>query len=217
VEATRLGPVVVGICGGSASGKSTLATALGEALADLQPLILNQDRYFRDWSEFSAEEREAVVTANRPEAVVWPSLIEHVRLLREGQPIPGSPAGTRGHARGDAPGPFTAEHVVIVEGHLVLWNEELRALMDLKLFLDVPVDERVLRRVTRDMGRGGNLDRIVSWYRRDVLPNYPVYTETCRTFADLVLPFARPNPPAVAAVIAAIRALVASRGEPEAR
>lgn len=215
MEATTPAPIIVGICGGSASGKTTLATALGEALADLQPLILNQDRYFRDWSEFSAEEREAVVTANRPEAVVWPSLIEHVRLLRDGQAIPGSPPGTRGAARGDASGPFRAEHLVIVEGHLVLWNDELRGLMDLKLFLDVPVDERVLRRVTRDLGRGGNLDRIVSWYRRDVLPNYPVYTETCRTFADLVIPFARSNPTAVAAVIAAIRALVAARAAPE--
>src|SRR5689334_3874924 len=112
METTGGLPVVVGICGGSASGKTTLAAALAEALSDLRPLVLNQDRYFRDWAEFSPEEREAVVTANRPEAVLWPILIEHVRLLRAGSAIPGPPPGTRAHARGEAGGPFTAENVV---------------------------------------------------------------------------------------------------------
>jgi uridine kinase len=206
-----LGPVVVGICGGSASGKTTLALELREALQDLDPLILHQDRYFRDWSDVPPEEREAARTANRPDAVAWPILIEHLRLLREGKAAPAPPPGTRAHARGDASGPVSASHLVIAEGHMLLWNEELRKLMDLKLFLDVPVDERVLRRVTRDFQRGGNLDRVVAWYRRDVLPNYPVYTETCRNFADLVIPFARPNPAAVGAIVAAIRALVEAR------
>jgi len=204
-------PVIVAICGGSASGKTTLATTLSEMLIDLDPLILHQDRYFRTWAELAPEEREAARTANRPEAVLWPALIEDVRRLREGERLQGPPAGARGSALAEAPPRAPADHLVIVEGHLVLWNAELRALMDLKLFLDVPVDERLLRRITRDVARGGELDRVVSWYRHDVLPNYPLYTETCRAFADLVLPFARPNPVAVAAVAAAIRDLVQSR------
>jgi uridine kinase len=201
--------LIVGICGGSASGKTTLAKELSERLADLEPLVLNQDRYFRDWSDVPAEEREEARTANRPEAVRWPILIEHVRLLRAGQPAPQPPPGTRASSRGEPPGEIKAEHLVIVEGHLLLWNEELRGLLDLKVFLDVPVDERVIRRVLRDMQRGsGDLERVVAWYRRDVLPNYPIYTETCRAFADLVLPFARPNPVAVTAVAAAIRQMI---------
>jgi uridine kinase len=200
--------LIVGITGGSASGKTTLALELTDRLADLEPLVLHQDRYFRDFSELPPEEREAARTANRPDAVVWPALIEHVGLLRSGQAAPAPPPGTRAHARGDATAPLQARHLVIVEGHLILWNAELRALMDLKLFLDVPVDERVLRRISRDVGRGGELERVVTWYRRDVLPNYPVFTETCRAFADLVLPFAQPNPVAVAAVAAAVRQMV---------
>src|SRR5207248_2609752 len=118
-------------------------------------------RYFRDWSELPPEEREEANTANRHDAVRWPALVEHVRLLRAGQPAPDPVEGTRAHARGDAPTQLSATHLVLAEGHLILWNEELRSLMDLKLFLDVPVDERVLRRVTRDVQRGGNLDGVV--------------------------------------------------------
>ena len=88
------GAYVVGISGGSASGKSTLAAALADRLASVQPVVLNQDAYFRDWSALPPAEREARMTANHPEAVLWAELVAHVARLRLGvavrTPVPGT-------------------------------------------------------------------------------------------------------------------------------
>ena len=81
--------------------------------------------------------------------------------------------------------------------------------MDIKLFMDVDAHERVLRRLLRDVAqRGGNLETAVAWYRRDVLPNFPVYTEPCKQYADLVIPFLHDNPVALQTIAAGIRDMI---------
>lgn len=199
-------PITVGIMGGSASGKTTFAKALAEELADLSPVVLNQDSYFRDWSEYSEAERERVITANHPDAVLWDALITDIKKLRSRNAIDVPTPGTRGAQRGDEKTSIQPSDVVIVEGHLIFWSEDLRDLMDIKLFLDVDAHERVLRRMLRDVAqRGGDLEWAINWYRRDVLPNFPVYTEPCKQYADLVIPFQNENPVALHTLIAAIR------------
>ena len=184
----------IGICGGSASGKSTLAAALASRLAAFAPVVLNQDAYFRDWSELPPEEREARRTANHPDAVRWSSLVDHVGLLREGSAVTVPAPATRAAARGDGESSLGPTRLLIVEGHLIFTEPALRALFDLKLFLDVPPDERVLRRMMRDsVERGGDLAWAIGWYRRDVLPNYRIHTEPTRQYADLVLPWTEPR------------------------
>jgi len=200
-------PVIVAITGGSASGKTTLAAALEKALKVFSPVTLHQDYYFRDWSKYPPEEREKIITANHPDAVQWESLIGNVRQLRARQPIETPPAGTRAAARKEKPATIRPSNLVIVEGHLILWNEELRGLMDVKLFVDVEPHERVLRRLLRDVAqRGGNLEGAIAWYRRDVIPNFPVYTEPCKQYADLIIPFLHENPVALQTIVAGIRA-----------
>ena len=208
-------PVTVGITGGSASGKTTLTEALVKALDDFAPLVLHQDHYFRDWSEYTPEEREKVITANHPDAVRWEALIEHIRKLSDRKPIEIPPKGTRASARNTPVSTVQPSDVVIVEGHLILWNETVRDLMDIKLYLDVDPHERVLRRMLRDVAqRGGNLEGAIAWYRRDVLPNYPIYTEPCKKFADLIIPFFNENPVALQTIAAGIRERVMTlRGE----
>ena len=94
--------------------------------------------------------------------------------------------------RGDERTNIQPSDVLIVEGHLIFWSEDLRNLMDIKLFLDVDAHERVLRRMLRDVAqRGGDLEWAINWYRRDVLPNFPVYTEPCKQYADLVIPISK--------------------------
>ncbi len=199
-------PVTVGISGGSASGKTTLAAVLAEALQTLSPVILHQDYYFRDWSEYPSEEREKVITANHPDAVQWESLLGHIRQLIARQPIETPPKGTRAFVRGDAPATVQPSDLIIVEGHLILWDAALRDLMDVKLYVDVEPHERVLRRLLRDVAqRGGDLERAVAWYRRDVIPNFPVYTEPCKAYADIVVPFLDENPVAVQTLVAGLR------------
>lgn len=199
-------PIIVGIMGGSASGKTTFAAALTEKLADFTPITLNQDSYFRDWSEFTPEEREKVVTANHPDAVRWDVLIADVESLRSYNPIQTPAPGTRAASRGDEKKEIQPKPVVIVEGHLIYWNEQLRDLLDIKLFLEVDAHERVLRRMLRDVGtRSANLEAAINWYRRDVLPNFPIYTEPCKQYADLIIPYLDENHIALQTVAAGIR------------
>ncbi|MYB95986.1 AAA family ATPase [Candidatus Poribacteria bacterium] len=202
-------PITVGIMGGSASGKTTFAKALAEALSEFSPIVLNQDAYFRDWSEYSEVERERVITANHPDAVLWDALITDIKKLRARDAIDVPIPGTRGAQRGDEQTSVQPSDVVIVEGHLIYWSEDLRDLMDIKLFLDVDAHERVLRRMLRDVAqRGGDLEWAINWYRRDVLPNFPVYTEPCKQYADLVIPFQNENPVALHTLVAGIRARI---------
>ena len=135
------------------------------------------------------DERESKRTANHPRAVLWKHLIAHVKCLREGQAIEIPPPGTRAFRRGDDPQKIVPEKLVIVEGHLIFSQEALRSLLDLKLFLDVDTHERVLRRMLRNTSSGMSLKDAVAWYRRDVIPNYRVYTEPTRAYADLIVPF----------------------------
>ena len=202
-------PITIGIMGGSASGKTTFARALAEELSEFSPVVLNQDSYFRDWSEYSEAERERVITANHPDAVLWDALIADIKKLRSRNVIHVPTPGTRAAQRGDEKTSIQPSEVVIVEGHLIFWSEDLRDLMDIKLFLDVDAHERVLRRMLRDVAqRGGDLEWAINWYRRDVLPNFPVYTEPCKQYADLVIPFQDENPVALHTLIAAIRARI---------
>ena len=205
-------PITVGIMGGSASGKTTFASALAEQLSEFSPVVLNQDSYFRDWSEYSEAEREHVITANHPDAVLWDALITDIKKLRERNVIETPTPGTRGAQRGDEKASVQPSDVVIVEGHLIFWSEDLRDLMDIKLFLDVDAHERVLRRMLRDVAqRGGDLEWAINWYRRDVLPNFPIYTEPCKQYADLIIPFQDENPVALHTLVAGIRDQIESR------
>ena len=209
----HLTPITVGIMGGSASGKTTFASALAEQLTEFSPVVLNQDSYFRDWSEYSEAERERVITANHPDAVLWDALITDIKKLRDGDAIDTPTAGTRAARRGDKTASVQPSKIVIVEGHLIFWSEDLRDLMDIKLFLDVDAHERVLRRMLRDVAeRGGDLEWAINWYRRDVIPNFPVYTEPCKQYADLIIPFQDENPVALRTLIAGIRARIAEHG-----
>ena len=206
-------PITLGIMGGSASGKTTFASALAEQLTEFSPVVLNQDSYFRDWSEYSEAERERVITANHPDAVLWDALIADIKKLRDGDVIYTPTPGTRAAQRSAEKTSVQPSKVVIVEGHLIFWSEALRDLMDIKLFLDVDAHERVLRRMLRDVAqRGGDLEWAINWYRRDVLPNFPIYTEPCKQYADLIIPFQDENPVALRTLVAGIRARIKENG-----
>ncbi len=182
-------PIVIGISGGSAAGKTTFTDMLADRLANFGPVVLNQDSYFRDWSALPEDVREIRRTANHPRAVLWEHLIAHVKCLREGQAIEIPPPDTRAFRRGDDPQKIAPDRLIIVEGHLIFSQEALRSLLDIKLFLDVDTHERVLRRMLRNTSSGMALQDAVAWYRRDVVPNYRVYTEPTSAYADLIVPF----------------------------
>jgi uridine kinase len=210
-------PVLVVIAGGTSSGKTTLTRALAGELAPLRPVVLNQDAYFRDFSEVPEPEREAARTANRPEAVNWDALVPQLEALKRGEAVIHPIPGTRAGARGDPPVRIGPSPVILAEGHLLLVDERVRALADLKVFVDCDVEVRVLRRIQRDVSRPeASLERSLAWYWRDVLPNNQRYTNLQRTYADLIIPHDRPNPLAPRLLAACIRDLLEGACPPAA-
>jgi uridine kinase len=202
-------PFTIGITGGSASGKTTLAQALAVNLQEYNPVILSQDRYFRDLSACTLEEREKIRTGNRPEAILWTAYLDAVHKIRAGEPIQEPAPGTRA-ARYEAE-PFTIQpgQVLILEGLFVLWSEELRKLLNLAIYVEVEDSERILRRLVRDLhSQEGNLDRAVSWMRRDVLPNFPVFTGASKQYADLIVPNLQPDNRAVLIIAQGVRSIL---------
>ena len=210
-EKNGVKPIVIGISGGSAAGKTTFTDMLADRLADFGPVVLNQDSYFRDWSALPEDEREIERTANHPRAVLWEPLIAHVKRLKKGRAIEMPPPGTRAFRRGDDLQKVAPDRLIIVEGHLIFSQEALRSLLDIKLFLDVDTHERVLRRMLRNTSSGMSLEDAVAWYRRDVVPNYRVYTEPTRAYADLIVPFEGDVQVAVNVVANGIRRMIHNR------
>lgn len=203
--------LLVAITGGTSSGKTTITRALAEHLASLEPVVISQDTYFRDFSDLPEAERDAARTANRPDAVNWEALVPQLEALKRGEPVTHPIPGTRAAARGDAPSQIGPARVVLLEGHLVLVDERVRELADLKVFVDCDVEVRVLRRIQRDSSRSdASLERSLAWYWRDVLPNNQRYTNLQRTYADIIIPHDRPNPLAARLLAACIHDLLRS-------
>lgn len=193
-------PLLVAITGGTASGKTTLTARLAARLASLRPAVVHQDRYFRAWPAEEPERR----TANAPEAVLWEALRADLTALAAGRRI-GPPPRARAEdaeAGGTEPG-----RLVLVEGHLLLQDTAVRALCGLSVYLDVPDQERIIRRLLRDARRGTDLERAAAWLRRDVLDNHRLHTAPTRWRADLILPADPVSPAGFEAVAAAIERL----------
>lgn len=204
--------LLVAITGGTSSGKTTLTRALSDHLGGTggpSHLVLSQDAYFRDFLDVPENERDAARTANRPDAVLWPALVEQLRTLKRGEAVTHPVAGTRAFQRGDPTTRLGPVDVVLVEGHLLLVDERVRDLADLKVFVDCDVEVRVLRRIGRDTSHSPEaLQRALDWYWRDVLPNNQRYTDLQRGYADLVVPNDRANPLHAPLLAACIRAMI---------
>ena len=202
-------PVLVGITGGSASGKSRIAKQLVESLGDHDCAVINQDNFFRDWTG-----REELRTANRPDSVLWPAFADAFDAIAAGRPATLPAPGTRSAARGMEPWTVAPRDLLVVEGLFALWDDEIRARYDLTVYVDAADDERALRRMNRDVAeRGANLAGGTEWYRHDVLNSFPRYTGPMRAVADVVVPIfsvAR-EPRGVRALVAAVRGLLAAR------
>lgn len=204
-------PLVVGIAGQTCAGKSTFATALQTALGGPDRCsIVHQDDYFSDFSEFPESERATVMSHNHPRSVRWELLRADIDALRSGLAIELPAPGTRAAASGERRSLVSAR-ILIVEGHLIFADDATRDRLDVKLYIDVDPVERVLRRIERTATRGGDVGAAIEWFRHDVLPNVE-FAARGRDHADLIIPFATENSPAVRFIAAGIEQLAGTRG-----
>ena len=179
---------VIGIAGGTGSGKTTISRAIAKAVPPEHVSVLEHDHYYIDRSELPAEER-ALLDCDHPDSLDTKLLVEHVRALKAGRPVEVPQYDFVTHARKKETSPLSPTPIVIVEGILVFVDDALRAEMDVKLFVDTDADIRVMRRVRRDLEqRGRTFQSVREQYYRTVRPMHLAFVEPSKRWADLIIP-----------------------------
>lgn len=181
-------PILLGICGGTGSGKSTVAKSIFESLPKTNIAIIEQDAYYRDQSNLSYEER-IKTNYDHPLAFDTDLLIEHLKALLNNETIEKPEYNFSTHTRETETTTIEPKDIIILEGIMILEDERLRDLMDIKIFVDTDADIRVIRRITRDIQeRGRTLDSVIHQYTKTVKPAHEQFIEPTKKYADIIIP-----------------------------
>jgi uridine kinase len=179
---------VIGIAGGTGSGKTTLARALTAAIPSEHVTTIEHDHYYRDRSDLSPEDRSQL-NYDHPESLETALLVEHLTALKAGNPVDIPQYDFVTHSRRTERVRVNPTPVIVVEGILVFDNEALRQTMDVKLFVDTDADIRVMRRIRRDIEqRGRTFQSVREQYYRTVRPMHLAFVEPSKRWADLIIP-----------------------------
>ena len=204
-------PIVIGIAGGSASGKTSVAHALCETFEN-RVVLLQQDSYYKH-SDLPFAQRK-LINYDHPDAFDHDLLVQHLNQLIQRHAIDVPVYDYADHNRTAQTRHVEPQDVIILEGILVLADPALRALMDVKLFVDTDADVRVLRRIQRDtQARGRSLNSVIDQYLTTVRPAYLEFIEPTKRFADVIIPEGGQNRVAIDLVRTKIAATLAQRGE----
>ncbi|MBP8791316.1 MAG: uridine kinase [Breznakibacter sp.] len=180
--------LIIGIAGGTGSGKTTVVRKIIERLPVGEVAVIPQDSYYRDSSHIPAEERQKI-NFDHPDSIEFELLIEHIKALKANQPIQQPVYSYLTCTRQDESVRVVPRDVIIVEGILILCNPELRALMDLKVFVDAEADDRLMRVIMRDIAeRGRTVEKVLGRYDDTVKPMHVQFIEPTKRFADLIVP-----------------------------
>ena len=180
-------PLVIGIAGGTNSGKSTLVRLLAEEFGE-RVAMLSHDFYYRAHNDLSYEER-CRLNYDHPDAFETDLMIQHIKDLKEWKSIKHPVYDFADHNRSNELVEVKPSRVIIVEGILIFANKELRDLCDMKIFIDAPADIRILRRVKRDVAkRGRTVESVMNQYLATVRPMHELYVEPTKQYADIIIP-----------------------------
>lgn len=181
-------PIIIGVTGGSGSGKTSVSRAIFNHFPNHSIMMLEQDSYYKDQSDLSFEER-LNTNYDHPFAFDTDLLIDHLQQLLAYQTIEKPVYDYVAHTRSEATIIQEPEEVIILEGILILEDERLRNLMDIKLYVDTDDDIRIIRRIKRDMEeRGRTLDSVIEQYLTVVKPMYHQFIEPTKRYADVIVP-----------------------------
>ena len=201
-------PVVLGVAGGTASGKTTVARRIVEAVGASQIAYLPHDAYYKDNSHLSPEER-AKVNYDHPNSLETKLLIKHIQKLLELEPVNVPVYDFTTHSRSDETLRTEPAPLILVDGILIFTKRKLRDLMTVKVYVDTDADIRFIRRLKRDMEeRGRSLDSIVSQYLRTVRPMHMKFVEPSKRHADVIIPHGGLNFVAMNMVVSSLRELL---------
>jgi uridine kinase len=178
--------IIIGIAGGTGSGKSTFTNRIKEAFGD-RVSVIYYDNYYKAHDDIPLEER-ALINYDHPDSFETDLLVEHLKKLKRGESIECPVYDYTIHNRSKETVTIKPSPVIIVEGIMVLQNEELRDLLDIKIYVEADADERILRRVIRDVKyRGRDVEGIAQQYLTTVKPMHYIYVEPTKYLADIVL------------------------------
>lgn len=179
-------PYIIGVAGGSGSGKSTFAQRIKEAFPD-QVSLISCDNYYLPHDELTLEER-ANLNYDAPYSLEFDLMVSHLEALKNGQTVQCPVYDFTRHTRSSAVTEIAPRPIILIDGILIFHDPALRACMDLKIYVETDADERILRRARRDMReRGRDLDSVIQQYLATVKPMHNTYVEPTKVFADIIL------------------------------
>lgn len=197
--------IIIGIAGGTGSGKTTLADRIIEELNEPNVVIIKQDAYYKSHEDLSFEERKNT-NFDHPNAFDTRFLIKHLKNLKDNVPIRMPQYDFTSHLRKKETIPISPHKVTILEGILIFENKELRNLLDIKIFVDTDSDVRILRRIKRDIQeRGRTFESVYAQYMKTVRPMHIEFVEPSKKFADIIVPEGGMNIIAVDMIVSKIK------------
>lgn len=198
-------PLVIGIAGGTGSGKTTVADSIFKSLPEKSISILEQDAYYKDQSDLPMEERKKT-NYDHPLAFDTDLLIEHIKALKNYIKVEKPIYDFERHTRKDKKIVVLPKDILIIEGIMVLENKRLRDLMDVKIFVDTDADVRIIRRITRDIEeRGRTLQSVIDQYFATVKPAHEQFVEPSKKYADIIIPEGGLNKVAIDIIVSNIK------------
>ena len=204
-------PIVIGVAGGTGSGKTTVSERILAQIGVAHIAYLQHDSYYYDNSHLSPAER-ALRNYDHPASLDTPLLVEHLRTLRRGEAVDVPIYDFATHTRSSETRPVAPAPVVLVEGILIFAEKSLRELMDIRIYVDTDADIRFIRRFDRDVKeRGRTPDSIIRQYLETVRPMHLEFVEPSKRYADIIVPEGGHNAVAMEMILARIRALVVER------
>ena len=199
--------IVIGVAGGSASGKTTVAARLKKEFGSSVELI-SHDYYYKSHDDMSYEERK-LLNYDHPNAFETDRLIRDIKSLKDGNAIDRPDSDFTIHNRSDKTIKVNPAKVIILEGILIFENKELLDLMDIKIYVDTDADVRLIRRILRDVKeRGRDLDSVIIQYQNTVKPMHEQFVEPSKRYADIIIPEGGQNEVALSMIINKIRSIL---------
>jgi len=202
-------PFVIGVAGGSGSGKTTVVSQIVKSLGDDQVSLIEHDKYYRDRGDLRLEER-AALNYDHPDSLETDLLVQHVKALRAGSAVEVPLYDFARHAREEGTTTVLPRRAIIVEGILIFADPDLRKLLDVKVFVDADDDTRFIRRLQRDLSeRGRTVSSVIDQYLGTVKPMHLEFVEPSKRYADVIIPLGGHNTVAIDMLLTLILSLAA--------
>ena len=201
-------PLIIGIAGGTGSGKTTVTQRILERLDPASVIVLRHDYYYKDIESFSGRPPDQI-NFDHPDALETTLLISHLQQLRKGKSVEQPLYDFKTYRRLKETKHIEPRMVIIVEGILIFVERELRDLMDIKIFVDTDADERLLRRLKRDLlDRGRSIESVIEQYTATVKPMHLEFVEPSKRWADVIIPKGGENSVAIDMLVTKLRDMI---------